>query len=449
MDWPTKSLPSVTPNKNIFCSSPWYDLHIYWDGSLGFCCQENHKLYGEQDSQWNVKQISIREWYNSEPMRKARSMMFDDQRNSLCRRCYLDEDHGETSRRHKCNLKTVIFTRGNFADSYEQAPAWSKFEHSRTNAGAYDGMPIDLHIDLGNYCNLTCKMCFPRASSAIAAQEVKWGNTSAAQFIGTDWTRNNQVWNRVLDELAGIEKLTNIHFMGGETLITKRFEDFVDYMLARGRTDLNFSFVTNGTVFDQSLLDKLKRFNRVGIEVSIESLTKHNQYQRQGTDTDLVLNNLERYLSQCDQERITVTIRPAVSALTIGSYHTLLRYCLEKQLVIKSSLIFNPAFLDPRILPQKVRDQYIPAYQTLLQEFGLDQLDIDHDYNESDPNLSTLICKRQIIQCLLILQAPQMAHSDRLIADMISWCKKWDRVHGYDARQLYPEWQDLLNEHNY
>ena len=34
-------------DKNIFCNSPWYELHIYWDGSLGFCCQEAHKLYDD------------------------------------------------------------------------------------------------------------------------------------------------------------------------------------------------------------------------------------------------------------------------------------------------------------------------------------------------------------------------------------------------------------------
>ena len=42
-------------------------------------------------------------------------------------------------------------------------------------------------------------------------------------------------------------------------------------------------------------INKLKKFNRVGIEVSIETLTEHNTYQRQGTDTSVVLENLEKY----------------------------------------------------------------------------------------------------------------------------------------------------------
>ena len=235
-------------DKNIFCNAPWYELQIYWDGSLGFCCQEDHKLYPDNLSRhYNVGQMTIAEWFDSEPMRAARLGMLGSKPNSICRRCYHEQEHNGTSRRHKSNQKSVIFTKTAFNESYQQSPGYIKFESSRTNQGAYDGMPIDLHIDLGNYCNLACKMCRPQASSVIAAQEVKWGNKDALQYVGTDWTRDEAVWSRVLNELASIPNLNNIHFMGGETLITKRFEDFVDYMIARGRTDLHFSFVTNGT----------------------------------------------------------------------------------------------------------------------------------------------------------------------------------------------------------
>jgi sulfatase maturation enzyme AslB (radical SAM superfamily) len=313
-------------NQKIFCNTPWYELQIYWDGSLGTCCQEDHKLYPDSETQYNIATMSITEWFNSEPARKFRLAVAGRTPVSACRRCYTEETYSGTSRRHRSNQKSVIFTRTAFDESYQQSPGYDRFEHSLANEGFDPGMPIDLHIDLGNYCNLTCKMCNARASSSIAAQYVKWGMTEAKQYIGSDWTRNEAVWQRTLAELAGIKKLHNVHFMGGETLITRRFEDFVDYMIEHDRTDLHFSFVTNGTTFNQSLLDKLKKFQRVGIEVSIESLMSHNEYQRQGTDTQLVLSNLERYLEQCNGSSVTLTARPAISALTIGTYWTLLEY---------------------------------------------------------------------------------------------------------------------------
>jgi uncharacterized Fe-S cluster-containing radical SAM superfamily protein len=436
-------------DKNIFCNAPWYELHIYWDGSLGFCCQENHKLYpNDLGNHYNVSNMTVREWFDSEPMRQARLAMFGSTPNSICSRCYHEQEFNGTSRRHKCNQKSVIFTKTNFVESYKQSPGYSKFEASRLGHGEYSDMPIDLHIDLGNYCNLACKMCSPRASSTIAAQEVKWGNVEARQYVGTDWTRDDAVWNRVLDELASIDNLNNVHFMGGETLITKRFEDFVDYMIARGRTDLNFSFVTNGTTFNKSLLDKLKKFNRVGIEVSIETTTDHNAYQRQGTGTPLVLENIQQYLEHCNGTNITLTARPAISALTIGSYHSLLRYCLEHKIMIKSLWVTYPTFLNPQILPKSVRNQYVDTYKNLVQEYNL-MCDHQVDYNESDPNQLSRIILSQIDQCLKMLQQEQLPNSDQLLKEMVAWCRKWDDVYGYNARDLYPELTEILDQYGY
>lgn len=438
------------PDQQIFCNAPWYELHIYWDGSLGFCCQEHHKLYpDDQLGVYNVKTMSIAEWFDSEPMRQARLSMFGSTKNSICRRCYHEEAHSSTSRRHRCNQKSVIFTRTAFQESYKQSPGYNKFEKSLATSGAYDGMPIDLHIDLGNYCNLACKMCKPAASSVIAAQYVKWGDKAAGQYVGTDWTRDQETWEKVVDEIAGIANLKNVHFMGGETLITRRFEDFVDYMLERGRTDLCFSFVTNGTTFNQTLLDKLKRFHRVGIEVSIETMDQRNAYQRQGTDQAVVLDNIQKYLSQCDGSSVTLTVRPAISALTIGSYHTLLEFCLKHNLMVKSLIVIRPTYLDPSILPQEVKADYIEKYKEFIVQHGLDDADTSADYNESDPNQIKRIIRNQFDQCCQVLSSAQPADSEQRLQELVKWCAKWDAVYGYDALEIYPELNKIFLTYGY
>lgn len=436
------------PNQNIFCSAPWYELHIYWDGSLGFCCQESHRIH-DNDSLYNVKNMSIREWFDSAPMRAARLAMHGDQKISYCSRCYTEEKYAGTSRRHKTNQKSVIFTRSNFADSYAQSPGYTKFETARQHAGAYDDVPIDLHIDLGNYCNLTCKMCNAQASSKIAAQHVKWGIKDASRYLLSDWTRDEVTWQRVLTELAGISNLKNVHFMGGETLITSRFEDFIDFMLERGRTDLNFSFVTNGTTFNESLMLKLLKFQRIGIEISIETLTDHNAYQRQGTDLRAVLANLQRYLTYCDGDRITVTARPAISLLTIGNYVSLLEYCLEHKIIVKSLLCNRPRYYDAVILPREIKDLYAKRYQDFLSRHNLSKEDTTADYNESDPNQIRRIIKNQVSQCLHVLGTDTPDDSAHALADMVSWCQRWDKIHGHDARELYPEFREILDAHGY
>ena len=393
--------------------------------------------------------MTIREWFDSEPMRAARMSMFGNIPNTFCSRCYDEEAKASTSRRHRSNQKSVIFTRAAFDESYLQSPGYHKFEKSRVSRGDYDGIPIDIHIDLGNYCNLACKMCSPVASSNIATQYVKWGIKEAEKYLGSDWTRDQQVWSRVLEELASIGGLTNVHFMGGETLITDRFEQFLDFMLDHDRTDLNISFVTNGTVWRSGIMQKLAKFQRVGIEVSIETLTPHNEYQRQGTDNRVVQENLQKFQQWCDGSKITVALRPAISLLTVGYYHTLLRLCLERNWVIKSLLVTKPRYLDIAILPRDVKHYYLQIYQDFYQTHGFDSVDITQDFNESDPNQINKIVKNQLHQLINLLQTDAPDDSQYQLQLMVQWCRRWDQKYKLDARQLYPEFAAILTEHGY
>lgn len=428
------------PNSNIFCNTPWYELHIYWDGSLGICCQESHKLY--ESNNYNIATTTIAEWFNSEPVKHFRQGVLGNSPVSACSRCYQEESVGGNSRRIKSNQKSVIFRKA-FADSFEQSPSQKYFVAS----GITNTHPIDIHIDLGNYCNLGCKMCDSRASSTIASQEVKWGIESSRQYLGTDWTQNAHTWERFLQQLLDIPGLNNIHFMGGETLLTNRFEDLVDHMIAHNKLDLCLSFVTNGTVFKPGLINKLKRFRRVGIEVSIETVDVHNAYQRQGTDTQMVLANLDRYRAECNGSSITLTVRPAISLLTIGYFPGLLQYCLDQNLIVKSLLVTSPQYLDAVILPLEVKQLYLGYYQKLMGQ--LNNIQIPVDYNASDPNNWIVIVKEQAQMCVNILQQPEPDNADQLRQQMVDHCRRWDRVYGYDARVLYPELEQVWDQYDY
>ena len=432
-------------NQQIFCNTPWYEAHIYWDGSLGICCQESRKLHSDH-IKYNIKNMTLTEWFNSEPVRQFRKSLLGNTSTDICSRCYHEEDVGGTSRRYRSNQKSVIFTRTAFHSSYEQSPGIEHFKLSEVD-GLADTMPIDLHVDLGNYCNLACKMCFSRASSTIAVQNVKWGLEDHRQYLGNDWTRDEDVWNRFLNELLIIPKLKNIHFMGGETLLTKRFEDLVDFFTLHKRFDLCFSFVTNGTTYNQQLLDKLKKFTRVGIEVSIETATEHNNYIRQGTDTNVVLANIKNYKNNCNNSNISITIRPAVSLLSISKYYTLLEFCLKNKLLIKSLLVTEPRFLDISILPKEIKQQYLSNYQLLLS--NLTDVSLTADYNESDINNYRQSIKIQIEQSINLLNQSEPDDQEKLLEEMVEHCRKWDFIYKYNALELYPELTKIFKIYGY
>ena len=386
--------------------------------------------------------MTIADWFNSEPVQNFRQQILGNAPVSACRRCQHEEQLGGNSRRLKSNQKSAIFTQA-FLPSFEQSPGRKHFVAS----GVTTTHPVDIHIDLGNYCNLACKMCGPRASSVIASQQVQWGIKSSKQYVGTDWTKNKTVWDNFLNQLSNIPGLNNIHLMGGETLLSNRFEQLVDHMIANRQFNVCFSFVTNGTIFKPDLMQKLSKFRRVGIEVSIEAMDDHNSYQRQGTDTAQVLKNIEQYQSFCNGSSITCTIRPAVSLLTIGYLPDLLQYCLDKQLVIKSLIVTDPEFLDPKILPQAVKDQYLKKYQSLSQQ--LLEVQLVNDYNASDPNNHAIVVKEHIEMCMNILSTATADDAQQQYQALAKHCQKWDQIYGYDARKLYPELSMIWDQYDY
>jgi sulfatase maturation enzyme AslB (radical SAM superfamily) len=395
--------------------------------------------------------MSIAEWHNSEPMCDARLRMNSDIKMHECSACWYQEEFSNTSRRYRSNAKSVIF-KSVFDESLKQSPNHSAFDYSFNSSGKTTQMPIDLHINLGNYCDLACKYCCPEASSKIASQYIKWdvGGDGANNTVLTDWTRDNDTWNRFLDEISKIKNLQNLHFMGGETLISKRFEELVDKLTEYEMFDVCFSFVSNGMSFNAKLIKKLSRFKRVGIEVSIETTTKHNEYIRQGTNNDLVLSNIKKYIDIASSGSIDFTIRPAVSLLSIGYYHTVLQFCLDNKILLKSNNVLREVgwmsskCLDVRVLPIDIRRSYLGEYTKILKE--LSHVDCIDEFNESDSHNYVNVVKTECEKCISLL-TEEYEHD--LYPDLIELLSKWDSLHGFNAKEYYPELKDLLTKHNY
>ena len=290
-------------------------------------------------------------------------------------------------------------------------------------------------------------MCGASASSTIASQEVKWGIETSRPFLGQDWTRDQAVWDNFKQQLLDIPGLNQIHLMGGETLLTPRFEDLVDFMTEHKRFDQCFSFVSNGTVYRPELMAKLAKFKRVGIEISIESLGPQNTYVRQGTDTAQVLKNIELYNSWCNESSITIAIRTAPGLLSIGTYTDLLRYCLQNKFIVKSNMIDGPQYLNIIVLPDHIKAAYLPAFDQLLEELAT--VNATADYNASDPNNVSQVIKEQVTQCRTALLTPQPSNADQLLDQLVQHCKKWDQVYKLNAREIYPELAEIWDRYGY
>ena len=185
-------------------------------------------------------------------------------------------------------------------------------------------------------------------------------------------------------------------------------------------------------------------------------MTKHNEYIRQGTKNSVVVENIHKYIDTRNRwnewcnSNFDVTIRPAVSLLSIGYYYTLLQFCLDEQILLKSNNVIREVgwndskCLDIRILPSNVKAQYMENYTKLLDSIDADDL-ID-DFNESDSHNYRNVIRDECNKCITLLSS-SMEHD--LYPDLIELLEKWDKVYDLNANELYPELNDLLTEYNY
>lgn len=430
-------------NQKIFCNVPWTNIHIYWDGSFGACCSEANKPYTSGD--YNLKNMTVDQWYNSAPMKQLRQDIQGEAALSMCAVCTKEESYGYESRRIKENFKSVIFTKNAFSKSMEQSPWRDRFESAMVNADQKN--PIDWHVDLGNECNLSCKMCKPEASSIISSKYRKWN----IQFEDRkNWVNDPVSWDNFITSIANTP-INRLHIMGGEPMLSKKFKELVDYLLETNRTDMSISFVSNGTIQDQSLIDKLKKFRSLDIEISIESFAETNHYIRQGIgdSTTATVEHLKLLISQ-QTDTFHVVLRSVPQLLNINSYDQYIKWAWDSKVSVQGIPLIRPAYLAINVLPLSIRQQLILNFVKTIE------------YIQQTPNAvkNVLATGRDISrldvqlinECqsmIALLNQPEPHNVNELRAQLADWLMRWDKEFNLNAFEFYPEYTEFLNEIQY
>lgn len=387
--------------------------------------------------------MSVSSWYNSIPMQQFRKNIQSVTPIPACQGCRREEQHSYESRRIKENFKSVIFTEQAFDRSYQQSPYHSEFE--RTD-GTTTKKPIDWHVDLGNECNLACKMCEPAASSRISDQYMKWQLID--QSANRNWTQDAQSWNNFTNSVLAVPDLNRLHFMGGEPLLNKRFIELLDFLIDNKRTGISISFVSNGTLINPVLIEKLKHFRTFDIEISIESISNNNDYIRQGSYVQDTMKNI-MWLKEQQSEQFHLVMRSVPQLLNVNNYHQYLQWAWENQLPVQGIPLIEPDYLQISVLPFALRAKIKQRY-----------VDVAERLDQQRPAIATLITGRNVSglaqqllrECrsvIYMLDAPEPANVQELRSQLAKWLMRWDQVYKLNAFDYYPEYQEFLNEIQY
>jgi len=415
--------------------SPWYELRIDANGTLTYCHASADK---------EITNDGFLKWFNSgKSISIARNQIQEGTPVSGCQKCYVTENKKLLSHRHRRNLQAAIYQGKYFQESLKQSPALNRMLGNVKNI-----KPAFMHVSLSNLCNLSCRMCNPQFSSNLTTVMKKINLISNDTPTLLDWTKDSSKWKEFCNLVLDNTELICLHFMGGEPLYNKKFYEFIDLCIDNNRTNFNLTFVTNGTFFNTSLIEKLKKFKSVAIEISVENFHITNDYIRMGSNYKNVQKNIKFLLRRCGPT-IDVVLRTVPQALSIMHYYTLIDFALENNISIDFNLLSSHPFLKIFVLPDNIKQIIIDDLQS---KYG-------YLLNYKISNIERLInirstskLKEQMtshIESLLeLLNEPVGDNINELRQQFIKFNSKFDQESNFKFLELYPELQNFYHEYN-
>ena len=237
-------------------------MRITNDGSYKFCRWASAESV---DTDENIQSTDPIQWFQKN-LSELRQGLLLGQEQPGCSDCRKMESHGKVSGRQRQLLKVGVKLE-TFTSSMKSSK-WLPIFSSSQKDGTTDQYPQDWQIDLGNYCNSACLFCDPYSSSRIAAEQKKLGLIQ--QLPPRAWCDDPLLLDKFLTTLKSSPKLSYLHFIGGETLITPAFKKILSALIASGlHRQVSIGFTVNLTVWDQSIVDMLSQFKEVNLGMSV------------------------------------------------------------------------------------------------------------------------------------------------------------------------------------
>jgi len=169
----------------------------------------------------------------------------------------------------------------------------SRFEKFRTDCEFYLGRalgrpmspPENIYVVTTNSCNLKCRFC------SIWKAMPKINNPTS-------------LYEKIVDDSAKM-KIPHIILSGGEPLLREDIFEIIDYAKAAGIPQI--SLITNGTLINEEIAQKLARSEISHVTISIDGLEKSHDYIRGKGNFKKAINSI-RLLKKQKDRRFTIGI---------------------------------------------------------------------------------------------------------------------------------------------
>jgi MoaA/NifB/PqqE/SkfB family radical SAM enzyme len=303
-------------------------------GDMHSCCHLKTKLTEfNGKSNFNIKQESIKEFWESEYLHVLRKKFLNGERPKECQTCWKEESADILSLRQLSNRQYGII--GNKKpEEYLKILKKEKLEH-----------PEDYNLDITNLCNLKCYMCDGTSSSKLLVENKDLGIENLDQ---KDYEYEEDKIDYLIEQIIK-HKVTHLTLQGGEPLLNPKILKILQKLSTKDDAKkISVWITTNGTIQNQSILEILKCFEKIKLIFSVDGVGKINDYMRFPSDFRDIKNNIIKYK---ELENATFMINCVVQNFNLLNVEDMIEFARSLSIHLCLSPLESPAYLHCGVLP--------------------------------------------------------------------------------------------------
>lgn len=384
-----------------FCPAPFITISTDVNGEVRPCCRYARHNETTKYHMPNLKDGTIDEIYNGEEFNNLRQAFLNNERPQECSACWIEESTGSHSYRQR------------FLERSEKYRIDYQTEGHQT--------PRIIDFKLSNACNLRCRMCCPMSSTSIS-KEI---NTLGPIHVGDEvWSnrftteeqryfKQHKIFNTENESIFFNQWLPNIkeiELTGGEPFISlenkKLISKIADTPYAK---KIRLFITTNGTQYDQDLIDKMKNFKKVTICISVDDIEQRAEYYRDQSNWNTIIQNYNKFITN----PWTVIFSCTISSYNVYNVLDLYNFCIQNNIRFNYSYVFGPEWLNISTLSPRIKEVLTERYKDIENFDRMVQF-----LNQPNKNLT-----RKFLQHI----------------------KAYDTLRNQSFQQIYPEYYKILN----
>ena len=329
-----------------FCVLPWIHSCTRPNETFKPCCRFKNDLDFTLD---DLKDKGI-DVMNSEQAMTIRSQMLEGKRVQGCETCYREEDSPNTV---KPSMRLYLNKR--FNHTIKDVELTNKYHKTH-----YIEMALD------NICNLECRMCNSFFSTKLRKRDEHLRKRGMNYRVHK---KQQGVWHKYNG--TDLSSLEYVKVLGGEVFKTPNFEPFLKWLDEKTDLKLSLEVASNGTALPSAnverLLHKLKFFN---INLSLDATHPINDYQRQGSNWETVVNN-GRKLKEMFKHNLHLSVHLTTSIYTVAHLSQTLRDLDKLGWSYTVGWVTDPVELDPLHCPDSVKQWILDSNQDHTVAFDI------------------------------------------------------------------------------